>query len=169
MSAEWERKAFYLGLSTHCSALLPPGSLTLFSPSVSDAQNLTSRVHITRDRYLMEQYIPVLIALVLGGVVAGAMVFASTLLGPKKHTAVKDEPFECGNPASGTAWGRFSVKFYLVAILFIVFDVEVVFLYPWAVVFRRLGSFGFVEMLVFVLILAVGLVYIIKKGALESA
>ena len=116
----------------------------------------------------MGQYIPVLIALVLWGVVAGAMVSASTLFGPKKHTAVKDEPFECGNPTSGTAWGRFSVKFYLVAILFIVFDVEVVFLYPWAVVFRRLGFFGFVEMLVFVLILAVGLVYIIKKGALES-
>jgi NADH-quinone oxidoreductase subunit A len=125
--------------------------------------------HKPGDLYLMAQYIPVLIALVLGGVVAGAMVFASTLLGPKKHTAVKDEPFECGNPPSGTAWGRFSVKFYLVAILFIVFDVEVVFLYPWAVVFRRLGFFGFVEMLVFVLILSVGLVYIVKKGALESA
>jgi NADH-quinone oxidoreductase subunit A len=117
----------------------------------------------------MEQYLPVLIALIIGGVVAGAMTFASTFLGPKKHTPVKDEPFECGNPSSGTAWGRFSVKFYLVAILFIVFDVEVVFLYPWAVVFRRLGVFGFVEMLIFVLILAVGLVYIIKKGALESA
>jgi NADH-quinone oxidoreductase subunit A len=117
----------------------------------------------------MEQYIPVLIALVIGGVVAGAMVFASTLFGPKKHTKVKDEPFECGNPPSGTAWSRFSVKFYLVAIVFIVFDVEVVFLYPWAVVFRQLGLFGFIEMLVFILILAVGLVYIIKKGALEAA
>jgi len=117
----------------------------------------------------MEQYVPVLIALIIGGVVAGAMVFASTLFGPKKHTPVKDAPFECGNPSSGSAWGRFSVKFYLVAILFIVFDIEVVFLYPWAVVFRRLGVFGFVEMLLFVLILAVGLVYIIKKGALESA
>jgi len=117
----------------------------------------------------MAQYIPVLIALIIAGVVAGTMAFASTLLGPKKHTAVKDEPFECGNPSSGSAWGRFSVKFYLVAILFIVFDIEVVFLYPWAVVFRRLGFFGFVEMLIFMLILAVGLVYIIKKGALESA
>ena len=117
----------------------------------------------------MEQYVPVLIALILAGVVAGAMVFASTLFGPRQHSAVKDEPFECGNPPSGSAWGRFSVKFYLVAILFIVFDLEVVFLYPWAVVFRRLGLFGFVEMLVFVLILAVGLVYMIKKGALESA
>jgi NADH-quinone oxidoreductase subunit A len=116
----------------------------------------------------MEQYVPVLIALILGGVVATVMVFASTLFGPKKRSPVKDEPFECGNPSSGTAWGRFSVKFYLVALLFIIFDVEVVFLYPWAVVFRRLGLFGFVEMLVFVLILAVGLVYIIKKGALES-
>src|SRR5439155_21249391 len=67
-----------------------------------------------------------LIALILGGGVATFMVFASTLFGPKKHTAMKDEPFECGNPSSGTAWGRFSVKFYLVAILFIVFDVEVV-------------------------------------------
>ena len=117
----------------------------------------------------MEQYVPVLIALILAGVVVGAMVFASTLFGPKQHSAVKDEPFECGNPPSGSAWGRFPVKFYLVAILFIVFDIEVVFLYPWAVVFRRLGLFGFVEMLVFVLILAVGLVYVIKKGALESA
>ena len=117
----------------------------------------------------MEQYIPVLIALIFAGGLATLMVSASSLLGVKKHTPTKDEPFECGNPASGSAWGRFSVKFYLVAILFIVFDIEVVFLYPWAVVFRRLGLFGFVEMLVFVLILAVGLVYIIKKGALESA
>lgn len=117
----------------------------------------------------MEQYIPVLLALILGGLVATVMVFASTILGPRKRTAVKDEPFECGNPSSGSAWGRFSVKFYLTAILFIVFDIEVVFLYPWAVVFRQLGLFGFIEMLVFILILAVGLVYIIKKGALEPA
>ena len=116
----------------------------------------------------MEQYIPIVIALLLCGGVATLMTFASTLLGASKHTAVKDEPFECGNPSSGSAWGRFSVKFYLAAILFIIFDVEVVFMYPWAVVFKQLGMFGFVEMLVFVLILAVGLIYIIKKGALEA-
>jgi NADH-quinone oxidoreductase subunit A len=116
----------------------------------------------------MEQYIPVVIALLLCGGIATLMTFASTLLGASKHTAVKDEPFECGNPSSGSAWGRFSVKFYLAAILFIIFDVEVVFMYPWAVVFKQLGMFGFVEMLVFVLILAVGLIYIIKKGALEA-
>jgi len=117
----------------------------------------------------MEQYIPIVIALLLCGGIATLMTFASTLLGASKHTAVKDEPFECGNPSSGSAWGRFSVKFYLAAILFIIFDVEVVFMYPWAVVFKQLGMFGFVEMLVFVLILAVGLIYIIKKGALEAA
>ena len=117
----------------------------------------------------MEQYIPIVIALLLCGGIATLMTFASTLLGASKHTAVKDEPFECGNPSSGSAWGRFSVKFYLAAILFIIFDVEVVFMYPWAVVFKQLGMFGFVEMLVFVLILAVGLLYIIKKGALEAA
>ena len=117
----------------------------------------------------MEQYIPVVIALLLCGGIATLMTFASTLLGASKHTAVKDEPFECGNPSSGSARGRFSVKFYLAAILFIIFDVEVVFMYPWAVVFKQLGMFGFIEMLVFVLILAVGLLYIIKKGALEAA
>jgi NADH-quinone oxidoreductase subunit A len=115
----------------------------------------------------MNQYLSVLIALVVGGIVVLAMTFASTLLGPKKRSAVKDQAFECGNPPSGTARERFSVKFYLVAILFIVFDVEVVFLYPWAVLFRRLGLFGFVEMLFFVLMLTVGLVYVWKKGALE--
>src|SRR5262249_59804248 len=77
--------------------------------------------------------------------------------------------FECGNPSSGSAWGRFSVKFYLTAILFIVFDVEVVFLYPWAVIFRPLGMFGFIEMAAFVLVLALGFVYVWRKGALEWA
>ena len=117
----------------------------------------------------MAQYIPVVIALLICVGIATLMTFASTLLGASKHTAVKDEPFECGNPSSGSAWGRFSVKFYLAAILFIIFDIEVVFMYPWAVVFKQLGMFGFIEMLVFVLILSVGLLYIIKKGALEAA
>ena len=116
----------------------------------------------------MEQYVPVLIALILGGVIALAMTFASTVLRIKAHSPVKDEAFECGNPPSGSAWGRFSVKFYLAAILFIVFDVEVVFLYPWAVVFRQLGLFGFMTMLLFVLVLVVGLIYEVKKGGLES-
>jgi len=117
----------------------------------------------------MAQYIPILIAIVLCGLLATLMTSASRLLGASKHTPVKDEPFECGNPPSGSAWGRFSVKFYLAAILFIIFDVEVVFLYPWALVFRQLGLFGFIGISVFIGVLAVGLVYIIKKGALEAA
>ena len=80
---------------------------------------------------------------------------------------MKAEAFECGNPPSGPAWGRFAVKFYLPAILFIAFDVEVVFMYPWAVLYRRLGLFGFVEMMIFILILGLGLVYVWRKGALE--
>ena len=81
--------------------------------------------------------------------------------------SVKLDTFECGNEASGSAWGRFSVKFYLTAILFIVFDVEVVFLYPWAVVFRDLGWQGFAAMGIFLAMLVLGLLYEWRKGALE--
>src|SRR5919197_931105 len=114
-------------------------------------------------------YVGLLVSFAVAALIVVILLGAGALLRPYRPSAVKAEAFECGNPASGPAWTRVSVKFYLTAILFIVFDVEVVFLYPWAVVFRPLGFFGFVEMLVFVLILAVGLVYIIKKGALESA
>ena len=117
----------------------------------------------------MDQYIPVLIAVIVAGMVALGMTFASTILGVKKLSQVKGDPFECGNPPTGSAWGRFSVKFYLAAILFIVFDVEVVFLYPWAIVFRQLGMFGFAAMAVFVLVLTIGLIYEIRKGGLESS
>jgi NADH-quinone oxidoreductase subunit A len=113
------------------------------------------------------EYLAVLIMAVLAGLIPALFLGVSRFLGPRKPSRVKSEPFECGNPASGPAWGRFSVKFYLTAILFIVFDVEVVFLYPWAILFRRLGMFGFVEMLVFVAILGLGLGYVWRKGALE--
>jgi NADH-quinone oxidoreductase subunit A len=89
------------------------------------------------------------------------------LLRPSRPSPVKAEAFECGNRASGSAWGRFSVKFYLTAILFIVFDIEVVFLYQWAVAYRTLGLAGFVEMAIFVLVLTLGLVFVWRKGALE--
>lgn len=116
---------------------------------------------------MFEQYLPVLVTFILAGVVVTAMILLGQLLGPKKPSPVKAEAFECGNPPSGSAWGRFSVKFYMTAILFIVFDVEVVFLYPWAVLFRRLGWFGFAEMMVFVAVLAMALLYVWRKGALE--
>jgi NADH-quinone oxidoreductase subunit A len=113
------------------------------------------------------EYFAILIMAFVAGVIPALFLGVSRFLGPSKPSATKAEPFECGNPATGTAWGRFSVKFYLTAILFIVFDVEVVFLYPWAILFRRLGMFGFVEMLVFVAILTLGLAYVWRKGALE--
>jgi NADH-quinone oxidoreductase subunit A len=109
----------------------------------------------------------VLIMALVAAAIPALFVGVSRALGPRRPSHVKAEPFECGNPASGPAWGRFSVKFYLTAILFIVFDVEVVFLYPWAIRFRELGTFGFVEMSIFVAILTLGLAYVWRKGALE--
>ena len=109
-------------------------------------------------------YLAVLFSFTVALLVAGVLLGAGALLRPLRPSPVKAEAFECGS-----AWGRFSVKFYLTAILFIVFDVEVVFLYPWAVVFRPLGMFGFIEMAAFVLVLALGFVYVWRKGALEWA
>ncbi len=116
---------------------------------------------------MAEQYIPVLIVFCFAGALVAAMVSMGRLLGPTRPSAVKGAAFECGNPPSGGARGRFPVKFYMTAILFIVFDVEVVFLYPWAVLFRRLGWFGFAEMMVFIAVLAIALLYVWRKGALE--
>jgi NADH:ubiquinone oxidoreductase subunit 3 (subunit A) len=110
---------------------------------------------------------PVAIMFVLAAIVAVVMVNAGRILGPRNKTAVKMATFECGNEPSGSAWGRFSVKFYLTAILFIIFDVEVVFMYPWAVTFRELGWFGFNAMAFFIGVLAFGLLYEWRKGALE--
>ena len=113
------------------------------------------------------EYVAVLASLVVAAIVPIAFLLVQWALGPRRPSVTKGEAFECGNPASGSAWGRFSVKFYLTAILFIVFDVEVVFLYPWALEFRALGLMGFLEMLVFVAVLALGLAYVWRKGALE--
>ncbi len=117
----------------------------------------------------MLPYVAILVSFGIALAVAGILLGAGALLRPKKPSRIKSEAFECGNPPSGPAWGRFSVKFYLTAILFIVFDVEVVFLYPWAVMYRSLGLFGFFEMLMFVFVLALGFVYVWRKGALEWA
>ena len=114
-------------------------------------------------------YVAVLVTFGIAALVAVIFVGAGALIRPRRPSAVKEEAFECGNPSSGPAWGRFSVKFYLTAILFILFDVEVVFLYPWAVMFRPLGMFGFVEMAIFVFVLALGFVYVWRKGALDWA
>ena len=113
------------------------------------------------------EYIPVLVTFVLAAVLVLTMVNLGRLLGPKSRNPIRHENFECGNKASGSAWGRFSVRFYMTAILFIIFDIEVVFMYPWALLFRRLGWFGFAEMTVFMGILGLGLLYVWRKGALE--
>ncbi|MGH7752202.1 MAG: NADH-quinone oxidoreductase subunit A [Gemmatimonadales bacterium] len=95
------------------------------------------------------------------------MLLLSHILSARRPTPVKDAPYESGMPPVGSAHERFSIKFYMVAMLFIVFDIETVFLIPWGVVFRQLGLFGLIEMLVFMVILFAGYVYIWKRGALD--
>ncbi len=113
------------------------------------------------------EYIGLLIMCVLAALLGGAFLFLATILGPKKPSPAKMEPFECGKDPFKLSSGRLSVKFYLVGMLFILFDVELVFLFPWAVVYRTLGWSGFVEMALFLGIVALGFVYAWKKGALE--
>jgi NADH-quinone oxidoreductase subunit A len=115
----------------------------------------------------MNEYIPVVIMLCLAAATAVGMLVATTIIGPKKKFADKMEPFECGESPIVSPKLRFSVKFYLVALFFVIFDIEAVFVYPWAVLFRDLGMFGFVEMMIFLSILAIGLIYVWKRGALE--
>jgi NADH-quinone oxidoreductase subunit A len=113
------------------------------------------------------RYLPLLIHLIVVGVVAGAIVTLSWIIGYRRPTRAKMSPYECGMTPVGDARERFSVKFYLVAMLFILFDVEAVFLYPWAVILKELKMFGFWEMLIYILIVLVGLFYVWKKGVLD--
>ena len=110
---------------------------------------------------------PLLVLLVLGTVVGVAFLVLSSLLGPKRPGTVKNQSYECGIDPVGTARLRFSVKFYIIAMLFILFDIEAIFLYPWAVMFRQLRLFGLIEMMVFMALLVVGYVYLLRRGALE--
>jgi NADH-quinone oxidoreductase subunit A len=123
------------------------------------------------DSYLAP-YLPVLILLILAGVLCVAISIGATMLGPRRVTAVKEGTFECGNVAQPEGHSRHSVKFYLVALLFIVFDVESVFVYPWGAMLhdfqtQNLGWFAFGEMVSFMATLALGLVYVWRKGALD--
>jgi NADH-quinone oxidoreductase subunit A len=112
-------------------------------------------------------YFPVLVQIAIAAAVAIGLIVASSALGKRARSPQKDTPYECGIAPTGSARERFSVKFYLVGMIFILFDIEAVFLYPWAVVFRELKMFGFVEMLLFVALILVGYVYIWRKGALD--
>ena len=116
---------------------------------------------------MLDAYLPLLILLGISAAQAVGMVVLSQVLSPTRRTVVKSSPYESGIDPLGSTRERFSMKFYLVAILFIVFDVETVFLVPWAVVMREVGVAGFVAAGIFIFILTVGLVYEWKKGALE--
>jgi NADH-quinone oxidoreductase subunit A len=112
-------------------------------------------------------FIPILMMLIVGIGFAVFTLIASHFLGNRVYNKAKSAAYECGITPVGTARERFHTRFYLVAMLFIVFDIETVFLYPWAIVFKQLGMFGLLEMAVFIAILLVGFVYVWGKGALE--
>ncbi len=116
---------------------------------------------------MLLEYLPILILMILALVLAILVVVLGMIFGPRRPTPRKGLPYESGMTPFGPGTRRVSVRYYLVAVLFILFDIEVVFFLPWAVVFRKLGLFGLVEMLVFIGILLVGYVYAWKKGALE--
>jgi NADH-quinone oxidoreductase subunit A len=124
--------------------------------------------------FSLSDYLPILLMFMIAAGFAVTMVVLSQFVGQRKHTRTKLMPYECGKDPVGSARERFSVKFYLIAMIFILFDIEVIFLIPWAVVFRTLSSpqYGmknliFFEMIVFIALLAAGLIYVIKKGALD--
>src|SRR5277367_4413793 len=116
-----------------------------------------------------EIYLPVLVQMLIAAVIAAGLIGASVLLGKRTRSPLKDTPYESGMAPVGSASERFSVKFYLVGMIFILFDIEAVFLYPWAVVYRELKMFAFFEMFLFVALILVGYFYILKKGALDWA
>ena len=115
----------------------------------------------------MQGWFPILIMIVLGALFALISIVLSGLLGPRKPTLEKSAPYECGMPPVGDARERQSVKFYLVAMIFLLFDIEVAFLYPWAMALRDLGWSGFVQVVLFVALLLAGYVYVWRKGALD--
>ena len=116
---------------------------------------------------LAVKYSSLFFLFVLSVAVPIIMVGIASMTGKHRPTTGKHIPFECGVDPVGNARRRFSVKFFLVALIFLIFDVETIFIFPWAVIFRKLGLFGFIEMSIFLFILLLGLVYVWKKGALE--
>lgn len=116
---------------------------------------------------LLHDYIPILLMAGLAAVFAGGTVILSFLIGPRVSKGDKLDPYECGMPPIGNPHERFNVKFFLTAMVFVIFDIEIVFLFLWAVIFKQLGWFGIVEMAVFIGILVLALAYVWKKGVLE--
>ena len=127
----------------------------------------TRRQGPTMQNGYLDAYAPLLLMFLLACGLAGALIAVSTLVGRHKRTREKDQPYECGIRPTGDAREPFSVHFYMVALIFILFDIEAIFLYPWALVYRDLNLFGFVEMVLYIIILLVGYVFLWKKGALD--
>src|ERR1044071_2084772 len=113
------------------------------------------------------QYLPIVLVFLMAAAVAGALLFIPSLIAPRRITAIKSAPFECGKDPIEVSEGRFAIKFSTIAIFFILVDIELLFVWPWAMLYRRLGWFGFAEMLVFLGILMLGFLYIWRKGGLE--
>lgn len=123
---------------------------------------------ISQYRDMIEIFFPFIVVLFLALLIPLGMMIVSWFLGPRKKTPIKMQPYECGVPlTSPIVQGRLSIKFFIVAMIFLVFDIEIAFLYPWAVAFGSLGVLGIIEMGLFILVLLAGLVYAWKKGALE--
>ena len=116
---------------------------------------------------MLADFATVLVFIVLGAVTVALMLGISRLLHPRNPTAVKLSTYECGEVPFGSSWVQFNIRFYVVALIFLIFDVEVALLYPWAVVFRRLGLLAFVEAFIFIVILLAGLAYLWKEGDLD--
>ena len=116
---------------------------------------------------MLDSYLGAGIMLFMAASIAVGMVLMTSILGPKREFEDKMEPFECGESQLVSPHQRFSVKFYLIAVLFVLFDIEAVFFFPWAIIFKQLGMFGFLEMLLFILILGVGLLYVWVRGGLD--
>jgi NADH-quinone oxidoreductase subunit A len=115
----------------------------------------------------MQDYFPLFLMFVVTGFLVGAILFLASLLGPKKPSQKKSSPFECGFQPFQLPTDRFFIRFYLIAMLFILFDIEVIFLYPWAVVFKSLGPRGFMGIVIFILVLGAGYIYAWRKGAFQ--
>jgi NADH-quinone oxidoreductase subunit A len=116
---------------------------------------------------MLQDYLPIAVLIIIATGLAGLVVLLGHILGPRRPTIRKSQPYESGMRPIGQGTRRMPIHFYLVAVLFILFDIEIVFFLPWAVVFKKLGLFGLIEMLIFIFVLLVGFVYAWKKGALE--
>jgi NADH-quinone oxidoreductase subunit A len=115
----------------------------------------------------MSEYLPILLLMVLATLFAAGSFMGARVLGPRRPTAAKSAPYECGIVPGSSPPERFPVRFYLIAMIFIIFDIEIIFLYPWAVVFDRLQVFGLIEMVVFAIAVFVSFVYLLSNGALD--